>query len=58
MTLGELQAIAGPAATSGRCIFVTQALTKTYGADSADVRALRGIDLELFEGEFVVLLGR
>ncbi len=57
MIVGDLHRTSVPAAPSGRSIFVTRAVTKIYGAGSAEVRALRGIDLELYEGEFVVLLG-
>ena len=32
-------------------------LTKVYHMGEVEVHALRGVDLELFEGEFVVLLG-
>jgi putative ABC transport system ATP-binding protein len=32
-------------------------LTRTYGSGHAEVRALAGVDLELFRGELVVLLG-
>ena len=32
-------------------------LTKVYGVGLAEVRALAGVDLDLFEGELVVLLG-
>ncbi len=32
-------------------------LTKVYGAGEAEVRALAGVDLDLYEGELVVLLG-
>ena len=32
-------------------------LTKVYGMGAAEVRALAGVDLDLFEGELVVLLG-
>jgi putative ABC transport system ATP-binding protein len=35
----------------------TRGLTKVYGAGDVAVHALRGIDLELYEGELVVLLG-
>ena len=38
-------------------IFTAQGLTKTYGAGQTEVRALRGIDLEITTGEVVVLLG-
>jgi putative ABC transport system ATP-binding protein len=37
--------------------FSARALTKTYQTDAGEVHALRGIDLELQEGEFLVLLG-
>ena len=32
-------------------------LTKIYGSDAAEVRALSGVDLDLYEGELIVLLG-
>jgi putative ABC transport system ATP-binding protein len=38
-------------------IFVARGLTKIYRMGDVDVPALRGIDLDLFEGEFIVLLG-
>jgi putative ABC transport system ATP-binding protein len=38
-------------------VFHAQGITKTYQMGEVQVHALRGIDLELFEGEFVVLLG-
>ena len=57
MTVGDLHRTVGPTVRSGRRIFVTRAVTKIYGAGDAEVRALRGVDLELYEGEFVVLLG-
>lgn len=41
----------------GRTVFATRGLTKIYGQGAAQVHALRGVDLELYEGEFVVLLG-
>ncbi|MEW8030456.1 MAG: ABC transporter ATP-binding protein [Candidatus Thiodiazotropha sp.] len=34
-----------------------RSLTKTYHTGAVDVHALRGVDLSLFEGELVVLLG-
>ncbi len=37
--------------------FSTKGLTKTYGEGRSAVHALRGVDLEIPEGEFVVLLG-
>jgi putative ABC transport system ATP-binding protein len=38
-------------------IFTAQGLTKTYGTGETEVRALRGVDLEVATGEVVVLLG-
>src|SRR5262249_160401 len=38
-------------------VFVARGLTKVYHMGEVDVHALRGVDLELYEGEFVVLLG-
>lgn len=38
-------------------IFTAQGLTKTYGTGETEVRALRGIDLEIATGEVMVLLG-
>jgi putative ABC transport system ATP-binding protein len=44
------------AATSS-CVFTARALTKTYGEGETAVHALRGVDLDIVRGEFVVLLG-
>lgn len=38
-------------------VFEARALTKTYRMGDIDVVALQGVDLDLFEHEFVVLLG-
>jgi len=38
-------------------VLQTVALSKTYRMGEVDVHALRGVDLALFEGEFMVLLG-
>jgi putative ABC transport system ATP-binding protein len=38
-------------------VFRVRGLTKVYGSGAAEVRALAGVDLDLFEGELVVLLG-
>lgn len=35
----------------------TRGLTKTYGEGAAEVRAVRGVDLEIEAGSFVVMLG-
>jgi putative ABC transport system ATP-binding protein len=42
---------------SRRVVFEAREITKIYHMGEVDVQALRGVDLELFEGEFVVLLG-
>jgi putative ABC transport system ATP-binding protein len=38
-------------------VFFARRLCKTYGVGDIDVRALRDVDLDIYEGEFVVLLG-
>ena len=38
-------------------VFTAHGLTKTYKMGEVAVQALRGVDFDLFEGEFVVLLG-
>ncbi len=38
-------------------VFHAHGITKTYRMGEVEVHALRGIDLDLYEGEFVVLLG-
>ncbi|MDH3635032.1 MAG: ABC transporter ATP-binding protein [Gammaproteobacteria bacterium] len=38
-------------------VFNTRGITKVYQMGEVQVHALRGIDLELYEGEFIVLLG-
>jgi putative ABC transport system ATP-binding protein len=38
-------------------IFVARGLTKVYGTGDTAVHALRGVDLDVYRGEFVVLLG-
>lgn len=40
-----------------RSVYQARGITKTYHMGEVDVHALRGVDLDLFEGEFVVLLG-
>ncbi len=44
-------------AASGEVIFRAEGLTKVYRMGEVEVHALRGIDLVLRSGEFVVLLG-
>lgn len=38
-------------------VFQTRNITKTYHMGEVQVHALRGVDLDLYEGEFVVMLG-
>jgi putative ABC transport system ATP-binding protein len=38
-------------------VFTARALTKTYASGEVEVRALRGLDLDVWAGEVVVLLG-
>ncbi len=44
-------------AASPRAVFQARGITKVYHMGEVDVQALRGVDVDLFEGEFVVLLG-
>jgi putative ABC transport system ATP-binding protein len=49
-----MRALANP----GReAVFQARGITKVYRMGEIDVPALRGIDLDLYQGEFVVLLG-
>jgi putative ABC transport system ATP-binding protein len=40
-----------------RAVFQARGITKIYRMGEVEVQALRGVDLELFESEFVVFLG-
>ena len=46
-----------PSADGRNLAFLTRDLSKVYGEGPAAVHALRGVDLEIPEGELVVLLG-
>jgi putative ABC transport system ATP-binding protein len=46
------------AGEAGReAVFVARGLTKTYRMGDVEVHALRGVDLDLYDGEMAVLLG-
>jgi putative ABC transport system ATP-binding protein len=44
-------------ASSSEAVFQAQGLSKIYRMGEVEVPALRGVDLELYRGEFTVLLG-
>jgi HlyD family secretion protein len=56
MVSAATQAISDGAPRQVRA-FRIENLTKTYLMGEVEVQALRGVDIELYEGEFVVLLG-
>ena len=45
------------AAPSAEAVFRARGLTKVYHMGEVDVHALRAVDLDLYRGEFVVILG-
>src|SRR5574341_1215909 len=46
-----------PVRRPGTQVFRARGLTKVYGTGATEVRALAGVDLDLYAGELVVLLG-
>jgi putative ABC transport system ATP-binding protein len=44
-------------AVAAQAVFVARGLTKTYRMGETEIHALRGVDLEVRAGEFIVLLG-
>lgn len=46
-----------PTGKSSTVVLAGEALTRVYRMGEVDVHALRGVDLDLYEGEFMVLLG-
>ncbi len=59
MNHAPMNTLPNPQTTSGKRepVYQVRGLTKVYGMGSAEVRALAGVDLELYPGELVVLLG-
>ncbi len=57
MMSGVAPVEANSAVQTRATVFEARGLTKVYHMGEVDVQALRGIDLDLFEKEFVVLLG-
>lgn len=53
----DLSEAAYAAAPVSEAAFSARGLTKTYGEGAAEVRALTGVDLDLYPGELIVLLG-
>lgn len=51
----KISPLSGP--NNGDVVFSARGLTKTYHMGEVDVRALRGVDADIYAGEFLVLLG-
>jgi putative ABC transport system ATP-binding protein len=57
MKNGQVPEPAPGVTNRGEQVFQVRGLTKVYGTGEAEVRALAGVDLDLYGGELVVLLG-
>ncbi|HEY0720292.1 MAG TPA: ABC transporter ATP-binding protein [Gammaproteobacteria bacterium] len=53
----ETESAQHPVAPHGAMVFQAESITKVYQMGEVQVHALRGVDLELYKGEFVVMLG-
>jgi putative ABC transport system ATP-binding protein len=56
-TLSPTASAAVMTASPRETVFRARGLSKVYRLGGVEVHALRSVDLELYEGEFVVLLG-
>jgi len=56
-SVAESGAMIGSEAPGAEAVFRARALTKTYRMGEVDILALRSVDLDLYRGEFVVILG-
>ena len=57
LPMNEIAEPPGPDGEARQAVFRIRRITKVYHMGEGDVHALRGIDLDLFQSEFVVLLG-
>jgi putative ABC transport system ATP-binding protein len=55
--LGHMPAAVAPVEPETMAVFAARRITKIYHMGEVDVPALKGVDLDLFPGEFIVLLG-
>jgi len=57
MDINSTASMSPPAAQTPAVVFRARGLGKTYTMGEVEVRALQGVDLDIFRGEFIVLLG-
>ena len=57
MVLPESPSGGAPVHTSAQAVFEARGVTKVYHMGEIDVHALRGVDLDLYARELVVMLG-
>jgi putative ABC transport system ATP-binding protein len=58
MTTAQTSPTSGDKSESAMPLIRLSGITKTYGTGGAEVRALRGIDMDIHGGEFVAIMGR